>query len=632
MQVSGLNTASPVEAILDKEGHTLEELLDEDELIQECKSLNARLTAFLSKKETVEALLLYLTIEAPLDAEPKRMYKYPFTACEIFCCEVESIFNTLLEEDDLLAMLFSIVERDDPPNAMLAGYFSRVMGALLLRRTADVSAYLQKNVYLLEKMVKHVDITSIAEVLVRLAGADDQRSFLPTAALDWLAETSLLALLTEGLGHDSTPEAQANVAEILAAIARSPSSPLTSKLASVEFLNGLVSRALEPNDRGALTHALNLCIALLEPLPPHGGHHDFGGGDPISSEALDLQAKLRHIAIGSVAQSVDKLVAMLEDPNCKELPTTYGMIKPAVGEARLKAVDLLASLLRAGDAQAERAVIESNGVQRCMELFLKYPFNNVLHNGCVQLLIAFDTNGSDVLVKFLLEECHLPHWLASAPEQVTPMTNPEDRFASQRRPLRAGYLGQITQLGSRLVDASLHNTFIAEILEKCPSWKPFVEKQLEPRLALSNIYSWQCGRPGLGNNGVGVSEGDMYSSELNSVNIFASATYQRYTTAFADDEEEEEEEDTSGEEAEEKEGEEGQHGDENARIAVTKAPVRDELSDLDDDAVLLNDDDEEELIIEEVQRSMESSLHLREPDEKERESSVDAAAAEEQIT
>lgn len=34
---------SQVEAILDKDGFTLEELLDEDEIIQECKSLNGRL-------------------------------------------------------------------------------------------------------------------------------------------------------------------------------------------------------------------------------------------------------------------------------------------------------------------------------------------------------------------------------------------------------------------------------------------------------------------------------------------------------------------------------------------------------------------------------------------------------------
>ena len=36
---------SPVERVLDKEEFTLDDLLDEDDLIQECKSLNGRLIA-----------------------------------------------------------------------------------------------------------------------------------------------------------------------------------------------------------------------------------------------------------------------------------------------------------------------------------------------------------------------------------------------------------------------------------------------------------------------------------------------------------------------------------------------------------------------------------------------------------
>ncbi len=46
-----------MDSILDKELYSLEELLDEDELIQECKSLNARLTAYLKQRDTVEKLV-----------------------------------------------------------------------------------------------------------------------------------------------------------------------------------------------------------------------------------------------------------------------------------------------------------------------------------------------------------------------------------------------------------------------------------------------------------------------------------------------------------------------------------------------------------------------------------------------
>jgi hypothetical protein len=39
----GIVQASPVDGILDRESFTLDDLLDEDDLIQECKSLNSRL-------------------------------------------------------------------------------------------------------------------------------------------------------------------------------------------------------------------------------------------------------------------------------------------------------------------------------------------------------------------------------------------------------------------------------------------------------------------------------------------------------------------------------------------------------------------------------------------------------------
>lgn len=461
-------------------------------------------------------------------------------------------------------------------------------------------------------MVKHVDTTSIAEVIVRLAGADDQRAFMPTTALDWLADTQLLNLLSEALGHDSPPEAQANAAEILAAIARSPASPLTARLASSDFLDGLVCRSLEPSDQGALTHALNLCIALLEPI--HSlteAHHQYGGRDPVSQDILDLQMQLRHGAVRCVAKSVSKLVAMLDDQKDLEMRTSYGVIKPPVGQSRLKAVELLAALLRAGEEEAELAVIESNGVQRCMELFIAYPFNNVLHNSCVQLLIAFD-GGSEQVVRFLLATCNLPKWLAEAPETITPITGTtakevehqeesdgtEDKDAAdengkdstttstlsgspspskkkkekkqekkkkqqKRSPLRAGYLGHISQLGSKLNEVAAHSELVKEILDNCKEWEQFYTNTLEPRLADSNIFAWKCGRPGISGmvmTGGGEGDGDLRSAveggnvlhhvdsaELDS-SSFRNAVYQNYA-AFDDDDDDDdnEEEEVEGE-------------------------------------------------------------------------------------
>ena len=59
-QASNYSQPSPIEQILEKENYTLEELLDEDDLIQETKSLNGRLIEYLKQPETVSKLLAYV--------------------------------------------------------------------------------------------------------------------------------------------------------------------------------------------------------------------------------------------------------------------------------------------------------------------------------------------------------------------------------------------------------------------------------------------------------------------------------------------------------------------------------------------------------------------------------------------
>ncbi|MCO5565050.1 hypothetical protein L7F22_018721 [Adiantum nelumboides] len=142
-RMAGLSTTSPVESLLDRDGFTLEELLDEDELIQECKSLNTRLINFLRGKIQIEQLVKYVIEEAPEGADNKRAFKFPFIACEIFTCEIEVIMKTMVEDEELMELLFSFLEPDRPHGTLLAGYFSKVVICLLLRKTAAVMRYLQ---------------------------------------------------------------------------------------------------------------------------------------------------------------------------------------------------------------------------------------------------------------------------------------------------------------------------------------------------------------------------------------------------------------------------------------------------------------------------------------------------------
>jgi len=480
----------------------------------------------------------FLVEEPTPDEDAKRQFKYPFAACEIFCCEVEGVYNTLLESDELLDRLFSLLRMERPLNSMLAGYFARVVGSLLLRRTPDVMLYLQRRQELLPALVHHVDTTSVAEVLARLVGADEPlRGHNSAAAMQWLSETDLLQLLVVSLGPDAPAEGQANAAEVLAAVARSISSPLTRSMASAEFMQRLVDSALGPHDGCAAPHALNVCIALLEPLPPP----DPTMGPSMQPGAV-IQEQLRGEAIRCISGAADRMVALLgEAENSKELFTSYGVVRPPVGQLRLKAVDLLAALLRTADPQAEAAVMASGGVQRSMELFLKYPFNNALHGGVAALLTSFEP-GSDELRQYLLEDAKLVDWIASAPENVTPEQNPEAPLVPNRSPLRAGYCGHITQIANRLLNLAESCVIVRDFLAGHDAWETYVRDRLEPRNKLESVFAWQCGRPST-HGGELSHDATLYSGEMSFPSLDAGAfsreVYQRYGV-YEDDEDDEE--------------------------------------------------------------------------------------------
>lgn len=70
-----LHTASQVEKLLEKDDVTLTELLDEDDVLQECKAQNQRLLLFLTQDRSLQELMNFITHEPPSDREEKLRYK-----------------------------------------------------------------------------------------------------------------------------------------------------------------------------------------------------------------------------------------------------------------------------------------------------------------------------------------------------------------------------------------------------------------------------------------------------------------------------------------------------------------------------------------------------------------------------
>lgn len=70
-----LHTTSHMEQLLEREDVTLRELMEEEDVLQECKAQNRRLLLFLSQDQCMHELVGLITQEPPADLEEKVRFK-----------------------------------------------------------------------------------------------------------------------------------------------------------------------------------------------------------------------------------------------------------------------------------------------------------------------------------------------------------------------------------------------------------------------------------------------------------------------------------------------------------------------------------------------------------------------------
>ncbi|KAI3784949.1 hypothetical protein L1987_44057 [Smallanthus sonchifolius] len=82
-----------------------------------------------------------------------------------------------LRDEDLMNMLFSFLEPEHPHSTLLAGYFSKVVVCLLLRKTLSLMNYVQ--------------------VLIRLIGGDEHLYTSYVDSMQWLEDTDALEMIVD---------------------------------------------------------------------------------------------------------------------------------------------------------------------------------------------------------------------------------------------------------------------------------------------------------------------------------------------------------------------------------------------------------------------------------------------------
>ncbi|KAI4385495.1 hypothetical protein MLD38_003514 [Melastoma candidum] len=491
-----ISGSSPVEAILDQENFTLEELLDEEEIIQECKALNSRLINFLRDRAQVEQLLRYIIDEPPEDAERSRTFKFPFISCEIFTCDIDVIFKTLVEEEELMDLLFSFLNPDSSHSASLAGYFSKVVKCLLLRKPIPLTNYVLAHEDVFHKLVDLIGITSIMEVLIRLVGADGHVYLTLMDMMHWLADSDRLELIADKLSPSYPSEVQANAAETLSAISLNGPSALARKLSSSSFVERVFCHALDdPYSKSSLVHSLSVCISLLDPKR-----------STVSSSLLQsfrsqhLYESPSHVTAETINAMLPKLGDLLKILNLSSdqtiMPTTYGELHPPLGKHRLKIVEFIAVLMRTGNEAAEKELVSSGTIKRIFDLFFEYPFNNALHHHVESILLTCFESRTEGMIDHLFVECNLIERILHADNNPIVSTDCQHTLpATGKKASRAGNLGHITRISNKLVQLSSINSHAQRYLQENNEWNQWQINVLQMRNAVENVYRWSCGRP-----------------------------------------------------------------------------------------------------------------------------------------
>uniref|UniRef100_A0A8C4RB07 Protein phosphatase 6, regulatory subunit 3 n=1 Tax=Eptatretus burgeri TaxID=7764 RepID=A0A8C4RB07_EPTBU len=478
-----LHTTSHIDALLEKDGVTLAELMDEDDVLQECKAQNRKLVDFLVQPQAMEELVQLITLEPANSLEEKTRYKYPNVACELLTADVSQINDKLGEDEALLGRLYAFLEQSPPLNPLLASFFSKIMGILITRKTEQIIQFLQKREDFVGLLLKHIGTSAIMDLLLRLLTCVDPPK-LKQDVLAWLNEQRLIQRLIDLIHVSQHDDRHSNASQSLCDIIRlsreqiipiqeNPEpDPLLTTLEKEETIKKLVGNMFDgQKNESALVNGIQVLLTLLETkrAGPESQMDMFPPGVerpgiPVSSSTLNgVRARLK-----------DFHTLLLDPPKKGNMMTTVGLLDPPLGNTRLHVAKLVNSLLQANSSQMNQALQELDTIAILLDLFFKYMWNNFLHYQVEQVIVTILTscpespedgdgkleNGSNdtkenALVKYVFDNCCLVQRILDAW-----VSNETEQSSGGRR---RGYMGHLTRIANCVVQSMDHGANEAHI-------------------------------------------------------------------------------------------------------------------------------------------------------------------------
>jgi len=127
---------SPLEELLESGSFTLEQLLDQDDILQEAKAQNVTLLQFIEEPQTLRKLLQIGT--GPAEGDQAHRHKLSFIAVELLQMDLPVVVDQIVAAEELLAEMFGFLDERAPVDSTRAGFAVKVISSFWSRKPTEV--------------------------------------------------------------------------------------------------------------------------------------------------------------------------------------------------------------------------------------------------------------------------------------------------------------------------------------------------------------------------------------------------------------------------------------------------------------------------------------------------------------
>ncbi|XP_054159385.1 serine/threonine-protein phosphatase 6 regulatory subunit 3-like [Oppia nitens] len=429
---------SQIGTILDKENVTLQELMDEDDILQECKAQTQKLIDFLTRPPIIDEMINLITNEPPVSLDQRLRFKYANIACEILTTDVMAIADALVADDQMLNKLYNFIDTDRPLNPLMASFFSKVMGVLFVKKTDFVFDFL-KSKDLISLLLTHIETSAVMDLILKLIISVDNLD-LRNIIIKWLHDNELIPKLLAIFKTNCSSQKHINAAQLICdiiKITREHQSQyqdnvdndlLLDTLESTDTVAALLDNIISCRTESSLVSGLTIIQSLLEYkrhcmniniqqhiMSPQNNINESsaefegmpqcfsqqmanrvdGCGQPTALDTERLAKSIRQVE-AAILPRLEAFSDLLENPPKQQpIQTTVGLIEKPLGAIRLEVAHLITALLSTNDESIREKLAQMNTLPILINLFFEYQWNNFLHKQVEQSIACILNNNNN---------------------------------------------------------------------------------------------------------------------------------------------------------------------------------------------------------------------------------------------